>query len=58
MTFPSCPAPVSFVFAGFDEFKYDNSIDTFTKYKRYINSKPWVKDNYLRKPERKPDWIT
>ena len=58
MTFPSCPAPVSFVFAGFDEFKYDNSIDTFTKYKRYINAKPWVKDNYLRKPERKPDWIT
>jgi len=23
----------------------------------YIASKPWVKDNYLRMPERKPDWI-
>ena len=40
-----------------DEFKYDDSIDTFTAYKMYIASKPWVKDNYLRKPERKPDWI-
>ena len=40
-----------------DEFKYDDSIDTFTAYRMYIASKPWVKDNYLRKPERKPDWI-
>ena len=40
-----------------DEWKYDDSIDTFTAYKRYIASKPWVKDNYIRIPERKPDWI-
>ena len=40
-----------------NEWKYDDSIDTFTAYKRYIASKPWVKTNYLRKPERKPDWI-
>ena len=40
-----------------DEFKFDTSIDTFTAYKMYIASKPWVKDNYLRIPERKPDWI-
>tara|TARA_B100000963_G_scaffold147988_1_gene128831 strand:+ start:352 stop:888 length:537 start_codon:yes stop_codon:yes gene_type:complete len=40
-----------------EEFKYDKSIDTITAYKKYIASKPWVKDNYLRKPERKPDWI-
>tara|TARA_B100002019_G_scaffold259177_1_gene244362 strand:- start:235 stop:762 length:528 start_codon:yes stop_codon:yes gene_type:complete len=40
-----------------DEWKYDKSIDTFTAYKRYIASKPWVKDNYLRIPDRKPDWI-
>jgi|TARA_B100000035_G_C20815443_1_gene471839 hypothetical protein len=40
-----------------DEFKYDDTIDTFTAYKRYIASKPWVKDNYRRIPERKPDWI-
>ena len=46
-----------FVFAGPDEFKYDTSIDIFTAYKMYIASKPWVKDNYLRIPSRKPDWI-
>ena len=40
-----------------EQFKYDDSIDTFTAYKMYIASKPWAKDNYLRKPERKPDWI-
>ena len=40
-----------------DQWKYDKTIDDITAYKRYIASKPWVKDNYLRKPERKPDWI-
>ena len=57
MTFPSCPPPTSFVFAGFDQFKYDTSIDIFTKYKRYIASKPWVASNYLRDQSRKPDWL-
>ena len=47
-----------FAFAGPDEFKYDTSIDIFTQYKKYIASKPWVKDNYLRIPDRKPDWVT
>ena len=40
-----------------DEFKYDDTVDIYTKYKMYIASKPWVKDNYLRMPDRKPDWI-
>ena len=40
-----------------DQWKYDDTIGDITAYKRYIASKPWVKDNYLRKPERKPDWI-
>tara|TARA_Y100000287_G_scaffold119035_1_gene95757 strand:+ start:3780 stop:4307 length:528 start_codon:yes stop_codon:yes gene_type:complete len=40
-----------------DEFKYDDSVDTFTAYKMYIASKPWVKDNYLRIPSRKPQWV-
>jgi len=40
-----------------DEWKCDDSIDTFTAYKRYIASKPWVKENYIRIPERKPAWI-
>jgi len=46
-----------FVRAMYEEFKYDDTIDTFTAYKRYIAAKPWVKDNYLRIPERKPDWV-
>ena len=46
-----------FVFAGPDEYKYDTSIDIFTAYKMYIASKPWVEDNYIRLPHRKPDWI-
>ena len=40
-----------------DEYKLDTSIDTFTAYKMYIASKPWVASNYLRMPERKPEWI-
>ena len=41
-----------------DEYKHDTSIDTFTAYKKYIASKPWVSSNYLRDPSRKPKWIT
>ncbi len=40
-----------------EEWKYDDSIDTFTAYKMYVASKPWVKDNYLRLPDRKPSWV-
>ena len=47
----------TFVRAMPDEYKLDDSIDTFTAYKMYIASKPWVASNYLRMPERKPDWI-
>ena len=47
----------TFAFAGPDEFKFDTSIDTFTAYKRYISSKPWVASNYLRDPSRKPNWL-
>ena len=49
--------PTHFVRAMYDRFKFDNTIDTFTAYKRYIASKPWVCYNYLRKPDRKPEWI-
>ena len=49
--------PTEFVFAGPDEFKHDDSIDIFTKYKRYIASKPWAASNYLRDDTRKPHWI-
>ena len=45
-----------FVRAMPDEYKLDTSISTFDAYKMYIVSKPWVSDNYLRKPDRKPEW--
>ena len=48
---------VKFTRAMPDYFKLDTSIDTFEAYKRYIASKPWVAENYLRIPERKPEWI-
>ena len=47
----------SFVRAMPDEFKLDESIDTYTAYKMYIGTKPWVASNYLRMPSRKPEWI-
>jgi hypothetical protein len=47
----------SFTRAMPDEWKHDETIDTFEAYKRYIASKSWVADNYLRIPSRKPDWI-
>ena len=40
-----------------EEWKFDDTIDTFEAYKRYISSKPWVSENYLRMPERKPNWV-
>ena len=55
--FDDCFPHTDFAFAGPDQFKYDTSIDIFTRYKRYIASKPWVKDNYLRDPTRKPEWV-
>ena len=41
-----------------DEFKLDNTIDDVEAYRMYVASKPWVADNYLRIPSRKPDWLT
>ena len=55
--FPVSQPPTKFTRAMPDEYKYDDTIDTFTAYKRYISSKPWASSNYLRKPDRKPNWI-
>lgn len=46
-----------FVRAMPDNWKFDTTIDTFEAYKKYISSKPWVKDNYLRMPQRRPEWV-
>lgn len=40
-----------------DVWKYDKGIDDVTAYRYYVNSKPWVSENYLRDPSRKPVWI-
>ena len=48
---------VEFTRAMPDEFKLDTSIDTFDAYKRYISSKTWVVNNYLRMPQRRPEWV-
>ena len=47
----------SFVRAMPDEFKLNKNIDDVTAYRLYVASKPWVKNNYLRKPDRKPSWV-
>tara|TARA_B100002019_G_scaffold200069_1_gene173387 strand:+ start:78 stop:605 length:528 start_codon:yes stop_codon:yes gene_type:complete len=52
-----CHMATDFARAMFDEFKHDDTIDTLTAYKKYIAAKPWVKDNYLRDPTRKPSWV-
>jgi len=40
-----------------DMYKLDSTIDDVTAYKMYVASKPWVSGNYLRRPERKPEWV-
>lgn len=40
-----------------EEYKFDTSIDDVEAYRMYVASKPWVRDNYLRIPERRPDWV-
>ena len=48
---------VEFTRAMPDFLKYDTSIDTFEAYKKYIATKEWVKTNYLRIPQRRPEWL-
>ena len=48
----------SFTRAMPDNLKYDKSIDDITAYRKYLNTKEWVKNNYVRIPERKPEWIS
>lgn len=40
-----------------DHLKYDTTISDVEAYRRYLNTKEWIKDNYLRDPSRKPTWI-
>lgn len=47
----------SFARAMPEVLKNDESLDDITAYRYYLNMKPWVYDNYLRIPSRRPDWI-
>ena len=47
----------SFTRAMPEDIKYDDTISTITAYKRYLNTKPWLANNYLRIPSRKPSFI-
>ena len=40
-----------------EDIKFDDSIDDVTAYRKYMNTKPWVYHNYLRLPDRRPDWL-
>ncbi len=40
-----------------DDIKHDTTIDDIQAYRKYLNTKPWVYDNYLRRPDRRPDWL-
>ena len=40
-----------------EHLKFDDTIDDIEAYQRYLNLKPWVYYNYLRKPDRRPDWV-
>jgi len=40
-----------------DEYKLDTSIDDIMAYRMYVASKPWVAENYLRIPSRRPEWV-
>ena len=48
----------SFARAMPEPLKHDKTIDDVTAYRIYVNSKPWVYYNYLKLPERRPEWIT
>ena len=47
----------SFARAMPEYLKLDDTIDDVTAYRYYLNTKPWVYNNYLRLPSRRPDWL-
>ena len=40
-----------------EDLKYNTRINTIEAYKYYLNTKPWLATNYLRRPDRKPSFI-
>ena len=48
---------VGFARAMPDEIKLDDTIDDVEAYRRYLNTKEWCYNNYLRIPDRRPTWL-
>ena len=40
-----------------ESLKFDTTITTIEAYIRYLNTKPWLATNYIRRPDRKPSFI-
>ena len=40
-----------------EDIKFDMSIDDVSAYRKYLNTKEWAYYNYLRRPDRRPDWL-
>jgi len=40
-----------------EDIKFDDTIDDVQAYRKYLNTKEWAYYNYLRKPDRRPDWL-
>ena len=40
-----------------EDIKFDDTIDDVEAYRKYLNTKEWAYYNYLRKPDRRPDWL-
>jgi len=52
----SCMAD-AFARAMPDNIKYDKTIDDIQAYRVYLSTKPWAYENYLRRPDRRPEWL-
>ena len=40
-----------------EDLKFDTTISDVEAYQRYLNTKVWCYNNYLRLPGRRPDWL-
>lgn len=47
----------SFARAMPEDIKYNREIDDVTAYRQYLNTKDWCYYNYLRRPDRRPEWL-
>jgi len=41
-----------------DDIKNNTEITTFEAYRECLRRKEWPKNNFIRKPDRKPQWLT